>query len=389
MLKKILALTLCLIMGAAFVACTQTGDGDTNSGNNPTITGTNQSNTNTETDSESNKTESNGATVEMTTWDETMEHKFLATDVANAAVIVVDLGLSQKDDFSDLENCITWEWRSGKDPTCKGNPGKGIDAAKLRYSPYYKRDVVVACSSSGWAGVVDYEAETPCVLWEWSFAGGNFHSIEMMPNGDVVIAGSGDDGKLFYVPLSAGSTSPSHYISSPSGHGVMYDPKNDWLWVLDYDEVFACTVKGAGTKDAKLARIGGCEVKFVHDQDGHVLSPKFGEPGKYWVANSTRNYLFDTETMTFSYAPSHYTNSRNSATKELGIKGIAYYPDRTMIMIVANTGEVSAEHFSEYIRIVRIMPLGGKLQGTKPSTVNVPIYGREFYKVYPLNKNYQ
>jgi uncharacterized protein YxeA len=386
MLKKVLATVLCLVMVIALVACTETGNQNTDSGN-PSVNSDTNPNTDSgkNTDSGTNSATSDKPQVNTTGWDETMEHKFLATDVANASIIIVDMGLSKEEDFSDLEDCIIWEWQSTKDPTCIGNPGKGVDAAKLRYSEYYKKDVVIVCSSNGWAGVIDYEEKK--VLWQWSFGGGNFHSIEMMPNGDVVVAGSGDDGKIFYIPLSAGVTKPSHYIPSPSGHGVMYDPQNNWLWVLDFDEVYACAVVGAGTKDAKLARIGGCDVKFTRDNDGHVLSPMFGEPGKYWVASSVRNYIFDSEELTLTNAPSHYTNNKNGP--ELGIKGIAYYEDKTMVMVVANTGEASSPYFGEEIRIVRMVPMGSSIQKLKPVTNRVTMYGREFYKVYPLNKNYQ
>ncbi len=371
MLKKFLALLLCLMMVTALVACGETTGDNTQGGENSDVASNSESSEKQNSDEE-----------DLGGWDEDEDHIFLATDIENHSIIIIDLALSTEDDFSDLEDCIVWEWDSDKDDACKGNPGAGIDAAKLRYSEYYKKDVIVACSSSGWAGIIDYKART--VLWEWAPRVGNFHSVELMPNGDVVIAGSSDDGKIYYVPLSAGETKPSSTIPSPHGHGVMWDPENEWLWCLDFDEVYACQVINEGTANAKLVRLNGIEAKFEKDNDGHVLSPIYGEPGKYWVANSYKNYIFDAtdpDDLSLKGAPTYYNDTT--------IKGIAYYPDKTMVMTVAGSGEHTNDWSCGEIRIVKMVPSSGKVKKLVPETHNIALEGREFYKVHPLNKNYQ
>ncbi len=366
MLKKVFALLLCVIMMAGLAACGGSGNTDTSS-----QSGTESSDTSS---SENDKEKAAG-------YDKTMDHIFFATDRTNSSIVIFDLAKSQKDDFSDLGECVVWEWKSAEDPNCKGKPGVGIDCAKLRYSEHYKKDVVITTSSAGWAAIIDYE--TRSLIWEWFPGQGNFHSVEMMPNGDLVIAGSGDSGKIYYIPISTGATKPSHTIDSPSGHGVSYDPQNNWLWVLDYDEVYACAVSGYGTDKAKLTRINGIEAKFdKKEQDGHVLSPVFGEPGQYWVASSHAVYKFDSEEVALNPPPTQY--------QDKPVKGIAYYPDGTMIMTIAGSGEnLSAAWACGEIKIVIMAYSTGKVKELKPFTYNIAIEGREFYKVLPVTKNYQ
>ena len=369
MLKKLLALLLCAVLAFALVACTETGTPGTDTGAGNTEQGSDNSGAGGSSDAPA---------VDLGGYDEDMDHVFLATDIKNHAIVIFDLSLSSEEGFADLKDCVVWEWDSDEDSNCKGNPGAGLDAAKLRYSPYYEKDVIIACSSGGWAGVIDYKART--VLWEWAPGSGNFHSIEMMPNGDVVIAGSSDDGRIYYVPLSAGETKPCHTIDSPHGHGVMWDPQNEWLWVLDYDEVYACTVSGTG-KDTKLARISGYEAPFDKNPDGHVLSPVYGEPGKYWVTSSARMYQFDAETVELSPASSAYNDKT--------VKGIAYFPDKTMVMSVAGSGDHTYDWSCGEIRIVLMVPSEGKVTTLVPRKYNIAVEGREFYKVHPLTKDYQ
>lgn len=301
-------------------------------------------------------------------------HCFFAADVRNHSIVLFDPAMSESKSFADLGFCIAWEWNADDDPNCKIKPGAGIDAAKLRYSPYYGKDVLLVTSSVGWAGVVDYEARS--LIWEWSYKGGNFHDIEMMPNGDVVVAGSGVNGQIFYIPLSAGMTTPSSQLSAPSGHGAMYDPQNDWLWYLNFNEIFAVRVENAGTTNATISRVAEKTVTFPEGEaDGHALSPVLGEPGKYAVSNSSAAYVFDSKTMTLTRLPDPY-NGEN-------IKGMAFFADQTAAIMIADEGS----YFSQIIRIVRILR---QQDGTAElKTHDCEIIARMFYKVFPATKNYQ
>ncbi len=390
-MKKFLALFFCTVLLFALAACgTETPNTDSPTGSSGGAASATPGSTNS-TDS-SDSTSSANPEVELNVFDSEMEHKFLATDICNHSIVVFDLNRANGD-FNNLKKnqCVVWEWKADEDQTCKLKPGAGIDAAKYRYSEYYKRDVIIACSSNGCAYVIDYEKKT--VLWEYRIGSGP-HSVEMMPNGDLVVACSGGDteGKLVYVPLSAGETKPSHEIKTPSGHGVSYDPVNDCLWVLEYGQIFKCIVKDAGTKDAKLVKIVGSGYNFVKnskDKSGHVLSPIYGEPGKYWIAGE-KLWVFDTETEEISKAYSHSTSY--NAKSAAWMKGVAYFPDGTMIQTVPGSGGKTTYDWScGELRITIIEKSTGKVTKAVPKTTIVTFEpsDREFYKVHPFNKNYQ
>lgn len=254
------------------------------------------------------------------------------TDITNHSIVVYDLNKCNGDYqlLKDDKVAIIWEWDADDDPKCKMKPNAGIDAAKYRYSEYYKKDVIIACSSNGWAGVIDYEAKS--LLWEYNIGKGP-HSIEMLPNGDVVVACSSDPGALVYVPLSAGVTYPVSWIPSLYCHGVSWDPENEWLWVLEDNGVYAATVMNPG-KDGKISRLGGTGALFGPGiAGGHAFSPVGGEPGKYWASSGSYLFRFDaeTETMTRSFDRASHLTSKN-------IKGIASFADGTVIQTVAGIG---------------------------------------------------
>lgn len=308
------------------------------------------------------------------------QYAFFATDVRNHSIVVFDLALTEGDyqNLADGERCVVWEWDEDSVSDGVDRRGGGFDAAKIRYSPYFEKDVVLVCSSGGWAGMIDFE--TKDIIWEWSPGRGNFHSIEMMPNGDVVVAGAGGDGRIYYIPLSSGLTEPSHSIGSPSGHGVVYDPANEWLWVLDYDEVYACAVSGYGTAEAALERVKGTNIFLGSEKDGHVLSPVYGEPGKYWCAISAKVYLFDSTEKTLTEVPDYYNDTL--------VKGIASLPNQITVMSVAQTGNATYDWSCGEIRIIEKKASADDTQQSNWIVTNIAFEEREFYKVFPFTKDY-
>ena len=389
MLKKVLALLFACVLLLSFAACGPAGEDPQNP--DPGSAGTDSAaGTDASSGSESDKDEDKEEKPIL--YDEDMEHKFLATDITNHSIVLYDLNLANGV-YENLkgDSCIVWEWDADEDPNCKINPGKGIDAAKYRYSPYYEKDVIIACSSGGGAYVIDFEEKT--VLWEYNIGTGP-HSIEMMPNGDVVVACSGGatEGKVAYVPLSTGETKPSSTIHSPSGHGVMYDPENECLWVLEFEQIYSCIVKNYGTKNATLVRVTGSGYDFgrnKQDTSGHVLSPVYGQPGKYWVAGG-KLWMFDSTTEEFTRSYSHAATY--SAKAADWMKGVAYFPDGTMIQTVPGSGgKTTTDWACGGFRITTLEMSEGKVKTVKANVSEVlwEPSDREWYKVHTFCKDYQ
>ena len=321
-------------------------------------------------------TEKESVIIEL---DPSVERKFLATDITNHSIVVYDLNRCGGDfeKLKDDDTSIIWEWDADEDGNCKlaKRVGAGIDSAKYRYSGCYKRDVIIACSSSGWAGVIDYKTET--VIWEYNIGKGP-HSIEMLPNGDVVVACSSDPGALVYVPLSAGIQAPVSSIPSLYCHGVSWDPQNECLWVLEDTGVYAAVIENMGTANGKLVRLSGSGGSV--GTGGHAFSPIYGEPGHYWASNGGSLYRFNSETeeVLFRY-------DRSSVLSTGSIKGIASFPDGTVVQSVAGIGGKDTRGWScDGFRIIT--------KGAEKDIVTVVLFEpshREFYKVQPFTKDYQ
>jgi len=396
-MKRIFAFLLVAVLALSLVACTEpepstdtSSEGDTSSevvsGTDTSSDVSTQPGTDPGTDTSTGTSEPEEPKPLL--YDPSMEHKFIATDITNHSVVVFDLNACDGDftKLTDDSVAVVWEWDPEEDKTCKGNPGRGIDSAKLRYSEYYDRYVIIACSSGGWAGVIDYEKKE--VLWEYNVGNGP-HSIEMIPNGDVVVACSSDPGALAYVPLSAGITKPVSSIPSLYCHGVSWDPENEWLWVLEDNGVYAATIMNMGTKDGKIARVGG--VGDVFDggiTGGHAFSPVYGEPGKYWASSASHLWQFDTaeEELTRSY------DRAGTLTTKSNIKGIASFPDGTVVQTVAGLcGEDTAGWSSDGLRVIVRKMSGGKVSVPKDevTVVKFDVKHREFYKVQPFTAEYQ
>lgn len=317
---------------------------------------------------------------------DTSGRKLIATDVTQHSIVVFDLDAC-KGDYTKLTDpfaAVVWEWDSDDDPNCTVyKPGYGLDSAKLRYSDYYKKYVMVACSSNGWVGIIDYENAS--LIWEYQLPSGP-HSVELLPNGDLVVAVSTNSGDgLYYFPLSADVTDPVHSIPSPGAHGVCWDPQKECLWVLENLNVYKVTIQNMGKKSGKLIREKGSDVP-VPKGGGHAFTPVYGSPGKYYLGAGIKMFLFDSDagTLTEDFPRASVLQPKK------GIKGLSAFADGTVVICgVKLTNGVSTHTWS--CDALRIIDKGAAEDGSQDKITNVTfdVSKREFYKIQPFTANYQ
>ena len=396
-MKKILSLLLCatLCMGI-FAACTDPETPGTDSeqpAGSSQVTGTD---TSTNTDS-SNSTPETKATV----YDPTIEHKIIVGDVygqahgvGKAKLAVLDLNKCDGDwDVLTTDEAVVWEWSplDAAEDTLARSSIRGFSDAKYRYSELYGKYVVIACNSAGWFGIIDYE--TKDVLWESKVNNGP-HSIELMPNGDFVMVGSGGGadggiGSVYYYPLSVTeSTKPSSTLALASAHGVQWDPDMKCLWVVYMSGIEAVNVSGYGTAKASLQILDEMGATFTGDTSGHDLAPVAGSPKEYWVTAAKYVWKFNTETAKLSKS---YVNS--GAISKKNVKGIASFKDGTIVTSAAgisgNKQELSYDYTTYDLNIVTITLSTGKVQQAKANKAQVTFDEREFYKVHAFDAAYK
>ncbi len=381
MKKRILALFLLVVLALSLVACG--GDPvnpDPGSDSNVPV-----SSGNTDAESSDSNTSDQGEDTKVEGYDASIEHKFLACDITSHGIVVFDLNKCEGD-WQNLTNdsmSVVWEWIPDNDPNLKTTgPGVGIDSAKYRYSPIYEKDVIIACSSNGWVGIIDYEAKT--LLWETVIHSGP-HSVEMLPNGDLMVASSYDPGELVYFALSADINEPVHSIPSIYCHGVSWDPENECLWVLEDKGVYQAYVQNPG-ENGKIVRISGSGDTFDKNEGGgHAFAPVAGQPGTYWASSGSQLWQFSVEDEDLINKFSRY----NDLT-QVSIKGICSFSDGTVVQSVAGLCGSSTQLWSsDGLRIITRELTPGKVQTLKDVVTVVPFNHREFYKIQAFTKEYQ
>ena len=381
-MKKFLSFLLCAVLLFSLSACGKApAEGGAQTGAESGAAGTDaQSSAGTEEQKE----------AQAAGYDPDMEHLVILGMSGDESLIqVLDLNkLGEISNLQTLADAVIWEWNPLTASDCKYPTLAGAAGMKFRHSSLWDKDVVLLTNSNGWVGVIDYETKE--MLFEDDLPKGG-HCIEMMPNGDLVVASSGngeeDLAGLYYYPLSQGATKHSDFTLFKGAHGVCYDPDLDCLWALGDDEIRMYSVSGYGTAKAKCQWVQGegASLESLGDSGGHNLAPVYGQPGKYWVTSLKGMWQFDTATGKLSKSYKNYT----SLSYE-NIKGIAYFADETAVQsgYVGEGGD--PEYCSTALRIITLEESGGKVSRLVPKTVEIPFAdGYQIYKVQAFNADYQ
>ena len=287
-MKRLISLLLALLMVFALVACGDEAVTDTSSRDASDSDG----------GSSATSSENGGETDEYNpvkylnglSFDEDLEHRIVTIDVLKGSIVVLDLDRGNGD-FTKLSDKSAVVWEASVPYACDS----GI---KFRESELFG-DVFLATGSGGDAIAVSYKTKE--VVWNVSGIY-NAHSIEMLPNGDIIVAASGDsdddysDGGLHYFP--AGSRKESAFLSLPYAHAVHWDPENNCLWSIGFEGIVSVIVDGEG-EDATMVKDPD-KCYEMTNFTGHDLAPVYGNKGALWVTTGSHVYQFDKNTKTFS-----------------------------------------------------------------------------------------
>ncbi len=411
-MKRMLALLFCGAMLFSLAACGGNGESsDTDSVSNSTVS---QTDTASEEVSASSETETDTAVSTLTDTEsstdsqtdtstdtgtvtppvqqpeepkeEPMKYGLIMDDSSKRILVVnPEKGGSFPSSWTFKSSCVVWSWSTDD---AKGAQMEGrninIDCTKYRYSAYYQKDVIIFCGSGGYAGIIDYK--TKDLLFEAKIDVDGPHSVELLPNGDLVVACSGnsnyDAGCVLYYPLSAGETTYCDKVMLWGAHSVVYDPDNKLILALGGKEVIGLSVTDGGTKNAKMTSLPEKHVEMFYpgttapNGSGHELIPVLGQPGKYFLA-ADNLFLYDSTANTISYDDALATKYNLAQTK-----GMAYFADGVSVQTADKQGG-SSNYRSLAFRV--LYPDGDTMK-----EVMVPhISGRETYKVSVFTKDYR
>jgi len=316
-------------------------------------------------------------------YDASVSHKIIVTDTRAGSVAVLDLNKCTDPSFADLSDkkCVVWEWKEGN---------SSLAGIKVRESEFYDGLLMLLAYSDGKAQIVDFTSKK--VLWEVNGIY-NAHSIEILPDGAVVVAASGnsnigyEDGGLHYFP--AGSTEESSFLSLPFAHAALWN--GETLWSVGFEGIVAVTVDGGQLgKDEKKS----ISVETIHAASpahaaldegnagrftGHDMAPS-SEEGIYWISDNKGLWEFDSKAGTV-------VSLMGSTYFEKGIKGIACFSDGTVLLSAAGKGNPSSSVFTNVLRL--FVDQASEDGTVETETYEVKFSNREFYKIHAFCENYQ
>ncbi len=305
--------------------------------------------------------------------EEKTQHVMAMTDMTGG-VRVIDL--DAKDPTA--KEAIVWEWYPSEETGWKLAQGRlalSIDDVKLRWSEYYQKEVVIMTASNNWAGIADYS--TGECLWEETVPYAP-HSIEMLPNGDVVIAGSGGSdymtaGCLMYYNITAGaSCTQTDMQMLSSAHGVVWDPSEKMVWAVGWNEL-----AGYKVENEKLVRDAKAGCRLLHN-NGHDLSTDYYDSDMLLITTGDKVYKYSKsqDKLLIDY------NYSDVLLNNVDTKGITSFDDGDVAYCVAT--KIKASYDTDTFYVIRLDEKRGVGVQQK---YTIPDFS--MYKVRNFTVNYQ
>jgi hypothetical protein len=213
---------------------------------------------------------------------------------------------------------IVWEWKA-ETSNVKPQHTKwftNISDAKLVYDGKY----IIACASGGGVALIRI-ADGKTVFY--AYAGGNTHSVEVLPDGNLVSASStGNYLTVFHVDSLTGPEQVYRKnIPVAFGHNVVWDHKRQLLWSAAMNELIAYRYNfNCSQPDLQLA-----EVIRLPGTEAHDLFPVYGTDS-LWITNPTDVYQFDAKTKKVKRVDMPYKHVKSISSGPAGFPVAISYP---------------------------------------------------------------
>ena len=229
-------------------------------------------------------------------------------------------------DWNDA-SAVAWEWTPTKALgyvgfDCIGNLNEhrrkidGIADAKLRYNDFYGGYVVATVCGQGYLCLIDYETKE-CLYCYDDSAEINPHAVELLPDGNMVVASSVGNSVTIYAATQGDDRGYFARYPLLSAHGVLWDSELDVLWALGKEQLIAYEVGGTLEKPELIVK-HVYNVPVKGEEEGHDLYPVYGEHDKLWITVSKEVYQFDKMTGRFTKNFAVYDRVRGQYNKSIG-----------------------------------------------------------------------
>jgi hypothetical protein len=223
----------------------------------------------------------------------------------------------------DLDKkAITWEWQPEQSPNIKKEHAgwfKNPSDAK----PVIGGTAILLNASGGGVALIRI-ADKKALFY--AFAGGNTHSAELLPDGNIVSASS--TGNFMTVFRTDTTQFPDNVYSKqfylPSGHNVVWDKKQNLLWSAAKDQLKTFTYNFNRLQPDLTVK----DSIQLPGTDAHDLFPVYGLPA-LWLTNTTATYYFNIEKNQASKVPLPYAHVKSMSSGPSTLPTIFIHPDGT------------------------------------------------------------
>jgi hypothetical protein len=188
---------------------------------------------------------------------------------------------------------ITWQWQADDASTLpdeyRNQYFQSIDECK----PVASGTQLLITSSAGGVALIDIASKN---ITFYALVG-NAHSAELLPNNRIAVMSSTHDqgNRIVLFDIERPET-PIFHDSIYSGHGVIWDNKDELLYALGYDELRAYDLKDWNTESPSLEIIKSWKIP---GESGHDLSNWSRDHNKLILTEHESVWLFDKSTHKF------------------------------------------------------------------------------------------
>lgn len=184
---------------------------------------------------------------------------------------------------------IVWEWSADSSsyiPAAHKKWFSSTDDAK----PVYDGKYLLTTASGGVVALIRIADKKPVF---YAYAGGNPHSAELLPDGNIVCASStGNYLTLFKVDTTVNPDDVKKWrMPIAFGHNVVWDKKRQLLWSAAMDHMLSYRYNN----NCDEPRLTLHDSIAIPGTDAHDLFPDF-DKDQLWLTNTTNVYRFDVAT---------------------------------------------------------------------------------------------
>lgn len=218
--------------------------------------------------------------------EEATAKEMIICDQKNSRIVMVDVANGNK---------ITWEWKPTASYAMIRSGAQGWFTNLSEAKPVYSGKYILATASGG--GVAIINVSTKKAIW-YDYAGGNTHSAELLPNGNVVTASTTGGYLLVFTTDSYinDDSKQGGKVTFEDVHNVVWDKAHKWLWAAGKDKLKAFSYNNScGSPVLTLQK-----TYTMPEGNAHELFPVHGSTTDLWLSNSNHVYKFNVNTGVFT-----------------------------------------------------------------------------------------